>query len=363
MCKISVIIPCFNQGKYLNRSIESVIQQTYTSWEVILVNDGSFDETAMVGKEWERKDSRINYFHQHNAGLSAARNFGISKATGDVIALLDADDLYEKEYLAAVASAFKQGASLTFSGYWYFVNDEESLYSVKIDTDTNFKQILSGNILPPVAVAFRKSILNVSGLFDVDLKSAEDWDLWIRFYKMSISPVILSSCFVRYRVVADSMSRNAFRMYDALKEVAYRAVKPDNRLPENLKCNQAYSDIDPAISIKRSLVMCLGVSVMQGKVNESIELFKKETDEYKYKWAPADFKAMCSYLSFRYQFQRQEIGWLLLKVYPAFKEFFRFTGLSEEDQKKAIKEVFSRQIKLNNRYRWGMLGRIINLFV
>jgi len=363
MSKISVIIPCFNQGHFLNSCVTSVTQQTYQHWEVILVNDGSSDNTDTIGKEWQEKDSRIIYLYQTNAGLSAARNFGISKATGEIIALLDADDLYEREYLSSVASAFDKGVSLTFSGYHYFRKEELILYSVKIDDDIDFKRIISGNILPPVAVAFRKSLLTISGLFDVQLKSAEDWDLWVRFYKINVSPFVLNGCFVRYRVVADSMSRNAFRMYEALKEVAYRAVKKDIRLPVNLKGNWDYHEIDPSLSVKRSLVMCLGVSVMQGKVSESIELFTKETNEHQFNWEPADFKLMCSYLSFRYQYEKKDIDWVFCNVYPAFSAFFRLTGLSESDQKIAMREVFSRQIKLRNLYKWGMLGKLINRFV
>lgn len=363
MYKISVIIPCFNQGHFLNSCVTSVTQQTYQHWEVILVNDGSSDNTDTIGKEWQEKESRINYLFQNNAGLSAARNFGISNATGEIIALLDADDLYEREYLSSVASAFEKGASLTFSGYHYFRKEEVILHSVKIDDEIDFKRIISGNILPPVAVAFRKSLLNISGLFDVQLKSAEDWDLWVRFYKMNVSPFVLNGYFVHYRVVADSMSRNAFRMYKALKEVAYRAVTKDKRLSVNLQGNRDYSEIEPNLNIKRNLIMCLGVSVMQGKVSESIELFTKETNEHQFNWAPADFKAMCSYLSFRYQYDKKDIDWIFCNVYPAFRAFFRLTGLSEADQKIAIMEIFSRQIKLRNLYKWGILGKLINRFV
>ena len=109
--------------------------------------------------------------------------------------------------------------------------------------------------------------------------------------------------------------------------------------------------------------MCLGVSVMQGKVSESIELFTKETNEHQFNWEPADFKLMCSYLSFRYQYEKKDIDWVFCNVYPAFSAFFRLTGLSESDQKIAMREVFSRQIKLRNLYKWGMLGKLINRFV
>ena len=96
---VSIITPCYNGAKYIGETIESVIAQTYPQWEMIIVDDGSKDNSGEVIKEYSEKDSRIQYYKQANAGSAAARNNGIRRAKGQYIALLDADDLWRPEFL------------------------------------------------------------------------------------------------------------------------------------------------------------------------------------------------------------------------------------------------------------------------
>jgi len=90
---VSIIIPCYNQANYLTYSLASVLEQTYTNWECIIVNDGATDNTKEVAKEWCAKDNRFVYVEKQNGGLSSARNAGINVAKGDYIQFLDADDI------------------------------------------------------------------------------------------------------------------------------------------------------------------------------------------------------------------------------------------------------------------------------
>lgn len=90
--KISIIIPCYNVGAYLSRCVESVLSQTYSDFEVILIDDGSTDDTGLIGQQFSKQDSRVRYFFQENSGVSIARNSGIEKATGAKILFVDADD-------------------------------------------------------------------------------------------------------------------------------------------------------------------------------------------------------------------------------------------------------------------------------
>ena len=99
MKKISVIIPVYNVEAYLDRCIESVINQTYPELEIILVDDGSPDNCPAMCDEWAEKDPRIRVIHQENGGLSAARNAGIKAATGEYIAFVDSDDWIEIDFL------------------------------------------------------------------------------------------------------------------------------------------------------------------------------------------------------------------------------------------------------------------------
>lgn len=92
MMLFSIIIPCYNQGAYLHRALNSLIEQRFSNWECIIVDDGSTDTTAIASKEYCSKDPRFKYFYKNNGGLSDARNFGMDKVSGDYIYFLDSDD-------------------------------------------------------------------------------------------------------------------------------------------------------------------------------------------------------------------------------------------------------------------------------
>lgn len=104
---ISVIIPVYNSGELLKRLINSLLQQTYRDLEILLINDGSTDNTEKICKEIIEKDSRFQYFYQKNAGVSAARNYGIIKSRGEYIAFLDADDEIDSNYFEELLSVCK----------------------------------------------------------------------------------------------------------------------------------------------------------------------------------------------------------------------------------------------------------------
>ena len=96
---ISVVIPAYNAGQFLDETLESVLSQTYENWECIIVNDGSTDNTESVAKKWCEKDSRFRLTDKENGGLSSARNWGIKESKAEYIAFLDADDLYMPNFL------------------------------------------------------------------------------------------------------------------------------------------------------------------------------------------------------------------------------------------------------------------------
>jgi len=89
---ISVIVTCYNQGRFLDDSLESVLNQSHDNWECLIINDGSTDETERVALHYQKKDNRFSYFSQPNQGVASARNLGLEKCTGDFIQFLDADD-------------------------------------------------------------------------------------------------------------------------------------------------------------------------------------------------------------------------------------------------------------------------------
>ncbi|MDR0422523.1 MAG: glycosyltransferase, partial [Proteiniphilum sp.] len=96
---ISVIVPVYNVEKYLRKCLESILAQTYTSFELLLVNDGSTDGSGQICDEYAQKDSRVQVFHQENKGVSRARNLGLERAKGKWVAFIDSDDWVDSTYL------------------------------------------------------------------------------------------------------------------------------------------------------------------------------------------------------------------------------------------------------------------------
>lgn len=118
MINITIVMPAYNVAHYIPRAIESVLQQDYEHWELIIINDGSTDNTLDVIESFAQKDSRIKWVNQENQGVSAARNRGLSLAQGRYITFLDADDFYEKHYLASMSEPLeRQDADMTFCKY------------------------------------------------------------------------------------------------------------------------------------------------------------------------------------------------------------------------------------------------------
>ena len=357
----AVIIPCFNQAHFLNDSLSSLIQQTYQDWEAVIINDGSTDNTIEFADEWCKKDSRIKLVSTSNNGLSTARNTGIQFLTGEYISLLDADDKFAPTHLESIFNTFKKGVDIVLSGYTYFSHNSDQLHVVRLDKMLIFEEILHRNIVPPVSVAFKRSALELCGLFDTTLKSAEDWDLWIRFYKSGAQLGITQKSSTFYRISDNSMSRQYLTMYQELKKVALMATKKDTRISSDFALNIDVKDTNHT-SVKKSLLMCLGVAVCQNQISEAIDLFKKERQLYNFDFIASDFKLMCSYLSFRYKVSKNDINYVFEVLYPRFTQFFTGLDFSESDQKAILSEIFSVHTKLQISHKWGFLSPVINRF-
>ena len=104
--KLSVVIPVYNVEKYLDKCVESIVNQTFKDLEIILVDDGSTDESGKMCDEWTEKDTRIKAIHKINGGLSSARNAGIKQAKGEYISFIDSDDFVELDMYATMIEAF-----------------------------------------------------------------------------------------------------------------------------------------------------------------------------------------------------------------------------------------------------------------
>src|SRR5690606_27364966 len=129
MPKVSVIIPVYNAEKYLRECLDSVLAQTFTDFEVLLINDGSTDASGKICDEYAEKDSRIKVFHKENGGVSSARNLGLDNAKGEWISFVDSDDTIEQETLATLANEVKDlDIDGVIFGYKKLINNKVSVY-------------------------------------------------------------------------------------------------------------------------------------------------------------------------------------------------------------------------------------------
>jgi glycosyltransferase involved in cell wall biosynthesis len=210
---VSVIIPNYNHGRYLPDAIESVLQQRYDHVEIIVVDDGSTDDSRQIAA---RYGEQIRAIWQENQGLSAARNTGLRAAQGEYIVLLDADDMLEPDFMTTLVGLLQDNpaADGVICGYQFVDDDKNRLPQTEarqMPPDQLYKVLLDGNFLVPESILVRRHCYAAAGPFDETLRACEDWDMWLR---MSRQFTILSTprLLTRHRVLAGSMSSNPERM-------------------------------------------------------------------------------------------------------------------------------------------------------
>ena len=172
---ISVIVPCYNQAQYLDECLQSVLDQTYTDWECIIVNDGSPDNIEDIAKKWVEKDSRFKYLHKENGGLSSARNAGIEIATGEWILPLDADDKIGDQYLELAEKEFEK-YDLIYSRLQLFGSLDKELHVRNFSVD----ELLFFNPFFCSCFYLKKNWQEIGGYDETMKKGMEDWEFWIR---------------------------------------------------------------------------------------------------------------------------------------------------------------------------------------
>jgi glycosyltransferase involved in cell wall biosynthesis len=200
---VSIIIPCYNQAQYLAEAVESVLEQTYTHWECLIINDGSTDNTEEEALKWCSKDSRIKYLKKENGGLSSARNFGIGNSNGKFILPLDADDKIGKEYIFLAVQKLEEDSTIkvVYCRARLF-GIEEGEWRMPI---YNYKEIFLFNTIFCSALFRREDFDHVGG-YDEDLVyGGEDWEFWIRLLKDGGEVFRLNSIQFYYRKKAVSM--------------------------------------------------------------------------------------------------------------------------------------------------------------
>jgi len=211
MHMISVIIPCFNCEKYIFQTIESVLNQRDVNFEIILINDGSTDNTEKVIEKFT--DHRIIYFYQLNGGVSKARNVGFSKASGEYIVFFDADDLMSEHFLLSRYNFLEKNVTVGFCcGKIYpFIKEDnlssEYLIGIANDIEREIFMFDKNYSSVPSNYMFRKKILDDNLLkFNENLSSTADRFFLVEISKLTIGKFDPSLKPLYYRIIEDSMS-------------------------------------------------------------------------------------------------------------------------------------------------------------
>ena len=221
MSKVSIIIPTYNRAYLVGRAINSILNQTFQDFEIIVVDDGSTDNTEDVVKRLG--NGSINYIkHKENKGRSAARNSGIKAAKGEFIAFQDSDDEWLPEKLEKQIEAFKNvlpEIGGVYTGFWRIESNKKSYVPsnkfAKKEGDI-YGALLKENFIGIPVTLIKKECFKKVGLFDEKLPALEDWELWIRIskyyqFKYVAEPLTISYC------QADSISIDSNSLIEAYK--------------------------------------------------------------------------------------------------------------------------------------------------
>lgn len=284
----TVIISLFNKEKHIAATLQSVLDQNFSNFEIIIVNDGSTDSSLSIVSGFN--DQRISIYSQENSGASITRNNGISKANGQFIALLDGDDLWESNYLDEMYNTITQYQDQVVfaSAIAHKIEDKivpsqyTSLPSKSVNALNFFQHSLKQSLLSGSSTVFKKEILKVTGKFDPSIKSGQDTDLWIRF-GLHYPVVFINKVLVYYVYSSSSLSNTSFNMSDKPKYLNYI---------EEEKMN---SDLKKFLDINR-YAMALKSKIYKDR--DSLSFYKKHIDK--------------SNLSLGKQLLLQSPRWLLL---------------------------------------------------
>lgn len=247
---VSVIVPCYNQGKFLAETLDSVLRQTHLDWECIVVNDGSTDQTEEVALAWSKRDSRFRYAYKENGGLSSARNAGLALAQGDFLQFLDADDLAapskfsrqlkdleeKPEGTIAISDHFPfDHQTKAFAPRMYispFLNERD--FKKEIITEWEFRR----SIPPHSPLVLRKLVTANRLSFSESLPTHEDWAFWCQLFYHAEGICYQKEQLAKFRMHNTSMSNNKELMAQGFLAATFVLETFYNRLgePDYIRC-------------------------------------------------------------------------------------------------------------------------------
>ncbi len=241
---ISIVIPVFNSEKYIERCITSVLNQTYKNIEIIIINDGSKDDSETIIKNYTKKDYRIKYYSQENIGVSATRNNGINYAKGKYITFIDSDDYYETKAIEHLYNLIKSSNYDFVRGNYRLKKNNDVIKSGKIEKQIvkNYNEIYNNifdNTLPSYTVLLlikREFLINNNIFFDNKIRMMEDTIFYTKLFSKHPSVYIDSEIIYNYEYNQESASKSS-KYY---KRNLYDSIKVNKEI-KNILANENYN--------------------------------------------------------------------------------------------------------------------------
>jgi glycosyltransferase involved in cell wall biosynthesis len=250
MPKVSVIVPCYNLGQYLDEAIDSVLAQTFRDFEIVVVDDGSTDAaTTSLLSDYRRPHTRV--IRMPHGGLAAARNTGIAHTGGEYLCALDADDRLEPTYLEKAVGVLQRDSSVTFVSCWLrtFGDENWEWTPERCDLPT----LLCEDTVLTAALVRREAVVAVGG-YDTGMpvQGDEDWDLWLTLVERGHRGLILPEVLFNYRRRPGSMSTICWHGPGHVPLAGYRVAKHRDTYLRYLRDVLLHQDTETAALLRRN---------------------------------------------------------------------------------------------------------------
>ena len=233
---VSVIIPTYNRKELVRRAIQSVLAQSFSKYSLIVVDDGSTDQTDKILKEF--KGAKIHFYRQDHKGVAAARNLGIKEARGEFIAFLDSDDTWHPKKLEVQMEFFRKNPeAMIAQTEEEWIRDGRPLKPQKKHKQHSgniYRECLPLCIVSPSAVMMRRELFDKVGYFDDRLPACEDYDMWLRVAARYPIYLIEGKLTIKYGGHADQLSRTVgqldkYRIQSMRKLLDGKILNPEQR--------------------------------------------------------------------------------------------------------------------------------------
>lgn len=278
---VSVIIPAYNAEKTLAETLESLLAQTYSQWEAIVVDDGSTDATPAIAKDFAKRDKRIRSITQSNTGEGAARNAGLSKARHEWIVFLDADDLIRPLYLERMAATLSADATFDgmICGSARVAGDGSLLIEPYLPPAGDLFPVLARRAAFPIhACMIRRSCVESVGKFDSSLRTSPDWDLWQRIARTGARFGTIRDVLALYRMSPHSASQNAHQIFKDGFRILLQGHAPDPRV-KNPHPDHANGEPPERVRTQVFYLLSWCAGILLGQREDARPLLAYVTDE------------------------------------------------------------------------------------